>query len=43
MTGYGKAKGESGSRAITIDIKALNGKTTDLRMKLPTYIKSKEM
>lgn len=43
MTGFGRSKGEYEGRTYTIDIKALNGKTTDLRAKLPTYLKAKEI
>lgn len=43
MTGYGKAKGEFGSRNYTIDIKTLNGKMAELRLKAPNYLRSKEI
>ena len=43
MTGYGKAKGEFSGRSYTIDISTLNGRTTDIRMKLPNHFKSKEI
>ncbi len=43
MTGYGKAKGEYKGRSYTIDIRTLNGKSTDIRMKLPNHFKPKEI
>lgn len=43
MTGYGKAKGEFLGRSYTIEIRTLNGKTTDIRMKLPNHFKPKEI
>lgn len=43
MTGYGKASGEYAGRLYSIDIRTLNGKTTDIRMKLPNHYKSKEI
>lgn len=43
MTGYGKAKGVYRSRTYTIDIKTLNGKVSELRLKAPNYLRSKEI
>lgn len=43
MTGFGKASGEYSGRIYSIDIRTLNGKTTDIRMKLPNHYKSKEI
>ncbi len=43
MTGFGRAKGIFNGRNYSIDIKALNGKTTDLRAKVPAHFKSKEI
>ena len=43
MTGYGKARGEYNGRSYVIDIKSLNGKTADLRLKVPLFLRSKEI
>ncbi|MFT4565685.1 MAG: hypothetical protein ACI9FN_000638 [Saprospiraceae bacterium] len=43
MTGYGKAKGVYRGRTYTIDIKTLNGKVSELRLKAPNYLRSKEI
>ena len=43
MTGYGKAEGEYGGRHYRVDIRTLNGKSTDVRMKIPHHFKSKEV
>ena len=43
MTGYGKAEGEYGGRHYRVDIRTLNGKSTDVRMKVPNHFKSKEI
>jgi uncharacterized protein (TIGR00255 family) len=43
MTGFGKAVGEYQKKTITADIKSLNGKTSDIRVKLPNNYRSKEI
>lgn len=43
MTGYGKASGLLNNRKITVEIRSLNGKSTDLRIKYPSKYGSKEM
>ena len=43
MTGYGRAKGEFQGRNYIIDIKTLNGKTTDIRTRLPSFLRTKEI
>ena len=43
MTGYGRASGTYSNKKITMEIKSLNGKSTDLRLKLPLDYKEKEM
>lgn len=43
MTGYGRANGEYGGRIYNVDIRTLNGKNTDIRLKLPNHYKSKEI
>ena len=43
MTGYGKAADIYQGRTYTIDVKTLNGKMSDLRLKAPTYLRSKEI
>ncbi len=43
MTGFGHASGSFDNKKLTLEIKSLNGKTSDLRLKLPTYYKEKEI
>ncbi len=43
MTGYGKATETYEGKSYTIDVKTLNGKVSDLRLKSPTYLRSKEI
>ncbi len=43
MTGYGQASIVFGEKIIKVDIRTLNGKNTDVRIKSPTLYKSKEI
>jgi len=43
MTGFGKAQGSFGSKKINIEVKSLNGKTTDIRFKLSNSYREKEV
>ena len=43
MTGFGQAKGAYNGKTIKVEIKSLNGKTTDLRLKMPSSYKSREI
>jgi len=43
MTGYGKASATYNGKTYSIDIKTLNGKASDLRLKTPTQLRSKEI
>src|SRR5210317_1561082 len=43
MTGYGRASGNYLNKKISVEIKSLNGKATDLRLKVPLDYKEKEM
>ena len=43
MTGFGKATGETEKGKITVEIRSLNGKTTDIRLKYPAGYSEKEM
>ncbi len=43
MTGYGKATDSYQDKSYTVDIKTLNGKLSDLRLKAPTLLRSKEI
>lgn len=43
MTGFGRAKAEENGKSYTIEIKTLNGKQADLRLKAPAYLRSKEI
>jgi len=43
MTGYGKAEGIISGRKITIQIKSLNSKQTDITVKVPSLFKDQEL
>ncbi len=43
MTGYGQATGHFGDKVIKVEIKSLNGKTSDVRIKTPGGFKEKEI
>lgn len=43
MTGYGKAVAELPKKQITIEIKSLNSKGIDLNVKIPSWIREKEL
>ncbi len=43
MTGYGKAIDTYNGKTYSIDIKTLNGKASDLRLKSPTQLRAKEI
>lgn len=43
MTGYGKASGVYQERMINVELRALNGKNTDFRIKSPTKYAAKEL
>lgn len=43
MTGYGQAIGEYGDKQIQVELKSLNGKATDLRLRVPSNYKEKEI
>ena len=43
MTGYGQASGQIGNKAYRIEIKSLNGKTTDIRLKSNASLRDKEL
>lgn len=43
MTGFGQATGAYKNKKITIELRSLNGKTSDLRMKIPANYKEKEI
>lgn len=43
MTGFGKAECELPDKKISIEIKSLNSKQLDISMRLPSFIKEKEM
>ncbi len=43
MTGYGRAQGHFKERTITVELRSLNGKTTDIRCKLPLSYREKEL
>ncbi len=43
MTGFGRSKSEHKGKSYTIEVKTLNGKQSDIRLKSPNYLRSKEM
>ena len=43
MTGYGRSSKNFEKRTITVELRAVNSKTTDLRLKLPLDFKDKEI
>lgn len=43
MTGYGRATGQHGRRSISVEIRSLNSKYTDLRLRSPQNLREKEM
>lgn len=43
MTGYGRSDRNYNSKEISVEIKSLNGKTSDLRLKVPANFKEKEL
>ena len=43
MTGYGKSSAQYLDKVIGVEIKSLNGKSSDIRMRLPNNIKEKEI
>lgn len=43
MTGYGRATGSFGEKTITAEVRALNSKMTDLKLRLPGDYKEKEV
>jgi uncharacterized protein (TIGR00255 family) len=43
MTGFGKGEKEFNGGKITVEIRSLNGKTTDIRLKIPSGYSEKEM
>jgi uncharacterized protein (TIGR00255 family) len=43
MTGYGRAVGNFGEKTISVEVRALNSKLTDLKLRLPGDYKEKEI
>lgn len=43
MTGYGRASNTFGNRTITVEIRSLNSKFTDIRFKIPALYREKEI
>lgn len=43
MTGFGQAQQVVGNQKFSLELKSLNGKSTDIRLKVPSYYKDKEM
>lgn len=43
MTGFGQAHRNDGNQKYSLELRSLNGKATDIRLKVPPYYKDKEM
>jgi len=43
MTGYGRAHGSAGDKTITVELRTLNSKLTDLKLRMPSEFKEKEV
>lgn len=43
MTGYGKGRSTSGDATYVVELKSLNGKTSDVRCRIPNHFKEKEL
>lgn len=43
MTGYGRATRTFGDKSVTIEVRALNSKLTDIRFKMPSNYKEREI
>ena len=43
MTGFGQAQVVVGNQKFSLELKSLNGKASDIRLKVPSYYKDKEM
>ena len=43
MTGYGKAVAQLGGKKITVEIRSLNSKQTDINVRVPQYYREKEL
>ncbi len=43
MTGYGRASGSFGGKTISVEVRTLNSKLTDLKLRLPADYKEKEI
>lgn len=43
MTGFGQASDHFGQKQITVEVKSLNGRSSDVRMRLPSYYGDKEL
>ncbi len=42
MTGYGKSVEESQGKSVSVEIRTLNGKQTDINLRTPSFLKEKE-
>lgn len=43
MTGYGRASGAVGDKALAVEVRALNSKITDIKLRLPGDFKEREI
>lgn len=43
MTGFGQASDHYGQKKITVEVKSLNGRSSDVRMRIPSYYGDREL
>ena len=43
MTGYGKATAQLSSKKVSVEVRSLNSKQTDINVRMPQYYRSKEL
>jgi len=43
MTGFGRAEGKLHDKKFSVEVKSLNGKSSDVRLKIPAYFREKEL
>jgi len=43
MTGFGRAESKLNDKKFSVEVKSLNGKSSDVRLKIPAYFREKEL
>jgi len=43
MTGFGRAESKLNDKKLSVEVKSLNGKSSDVRLKIPAYFREKEL